>query len=90
MLFGGERQSSRGGEIERTRIACQLPDHRRHIAAAQSFFQREQHILAIVAQHVDDAVTECLGQSGAIRAAAQSQRLPVLDPQQSAQVIGLD
>ncbi|ANY20572.1 hypothetical protein A6F68_02068 [Tsuneonella dongtanensis] len=89
MLFGGQRQSPRGGEIERPGIARQLADDRCHLAAAQALLEREERILGFLADDVDEAVAEHLRQARPIGAPAEPQRIAILHPQQNAAVVSL-
>ena len=87
--FARQAQPARGGEVERARIARQLPDHRGKVAAAHRLFQREQHVLRILRLDMDQPVAQPFRQAGAIGAPGQPDGAAFLHPQHRAPILRL-
>ena len=61
MALRRQAKAPRGGEIERARIACNLPDDKSEITATHALFQREQRIFGLFCQNMDHAVADIGG-----------------------------
>lgn len=81
MLLCSEAETARGSEIERLGITRQFADHAGNLAAAEPLFQREQQVLRLLRQHVDQPVAYRLREPWAIGPPGQPRRRPVLHPQ---------
>lgn len=84
MLLHRQAKAARGGEVERPRIAGQLPDDESEVAAAQAFLEREQRVFAAPRNDVDQAVAQAGRQPGLAWPSAQPERSPVLHPEPGA------
>ena len=76
-----QAKATRGGEIERARVARDLPDDKSHIAAAYPLFQRKQGIFRPVCQNMNDPVANIGRQSGPVGPAIGAGGGAVLHPQ---------
>ncbi len=88
VALSGQRQSARGGEIERLGIARDFSDHRRHFTAVQALLKREQHVFRLFAGDMDQPVPKSRRQACAVRTPTQLERGAVLHPHQRAAIIG--
>lgn len=80
MLFRGQAQTARGGEIERARIACDLSDDAGQIPAAHPLFKREQRILRRFGSDMDHPVAKFGRKPRPIRPPSTLNRAAILHP----------
>lgn len=82
-----QTESSRGGKVQRTRVARDFSDNEGEITTSHPLFQREQRIFGPVSLHMNDPVADIDGQPGAIGPAIGAYGCTVLHPQYRTLVI---
>ena len=87
VYFRHQAEPARGGERQRFGVARQLADHKREVAAAQSFLKREQRVFGAFRGDMEQAVAQAWRQARAIGPPTQPQRRRILHPQPRALVV---
>jgi|GEM_PF-5713799 len=89
VLFRRQAQPSRSGEIERARIACNLPDHAHQIAALEPLFEGKQCIFGSIRLDTDQPLAPFFGKPVKIGASVHGNRAAVLHPKDLPQIFRL-